>query len=193
MSSDISKHLDQITTAQESLNTNLRERGLDGHARGHMERALAHTEEAVIALSGRRCRTVQQLANDKDAFDRHLGATLQRSADHFRGAGDERAEADDQNRSATLDDRGRRRQAVHLETAQAALRDLLRSPEIQFDARAHLERALNHVREAYIAINDIGKARTVQRLVSDSEKVDLLFAKIRNSQRPEAKALKIRL
>jgi hypothetical protein len=193
MASETSKYFDQITAAQASLNTNLRERGLDGPARGHTERALAHTEEAILALSGRCCRTVQQLANDKDAFDRHLGATLQRSADHFRGAGDERAEADDQDAPATLDERGCRRQAVNLETAQAALRDLLRSPEIRFDARAHLERALNHLREAYIATNEIGKARTIRRLVSDSEKVDLLFAKIRNSHRPEAKALKIRL
>jgi hypothetical protein len=193
MLSDSAKHLDQLAAAQGSLNTNLREHRLDGPARSHMERALAHTEEAIVALTGRRCRSVTQLAHEKDAFDRHLGTTLRLSADHFRAAGDEGLEANNQDSPATLDDRGRRRQAVNLETAQAALRDLLRSHEIRFDARAHLERALNHVREAYIATNEIGRPRTVQRLVSDSEKVDLLFAKIRNSHKPEAKALKMRL
>lgn len=80
-----------------------------------------------------------------------------------------------------------------LNNAESALRENLHRDDLDAVARAHMERALNHVREAYIASNEIGKARTVQRLVNDSEKVDLLFAKIRNSQRPEAKALKLRL
>jgi hypothetical protein len=80
-----------------------------------------------------------------------------------------------------------------LNNAECALRENLHRDDLDTVARAHMERALSHIREAYIATNEIGKARTVQRLVNDSEKVDLLFAKIRNSQRPEAKALKLRL
>jgi hypothetical protein len=80
-----------------------------------------------------------------------------------------------------------------LNDAESALRESLHLQNLDPIARAHLERALNHVREACIATNEIGKARTVQQLVSDSQKVDLLFAKIRNSQKPQAKALKIRL
>jgi hypothetical protein len=34
-------------------------------------------------------------------------------------------------------------------------------------AREHMERALAHVREAYVAFNEMGQARTVQQLVND--------------------------
>ena len=80
-----------------------------------------------------------------------------------------------------------------LNTADEALRDNLHRADIDPMARAHMERALNHVREACIAINDVGKARTIQALVRDLENTELLFAKIRNSNRPEAKTLKIRI
>ena len=76
--------------------------------------------------------------------------------------------------------------------ADSALRENLHRQDLDPIARAHMERALNHVREAHIATNEIGKARTVPRLVGDLEKVDLLFAKIRNSNRPEVRSLKIR-
>jgi hypothetical protein len=47
-----------------------------------------------------------------------------------------------------------------------------------------MERALSHVREVYIATNEIGKARSVQRLVGDLEKVDRLVEKVRHRQQP---------
>ncbi|MBK8001688.1 MAG: hypothetical protein IPK15_24030 [Verrucomicrobia bacterium] len=81
---------------------------------------------------------------------------------------------------------------AQLNDAESALRENLHRHDLDATARTHMERAVAHVREAYIATNEIGKARTVQRLVSDLEKVDLLFTKIRNSQKPEAQALKIR-
>ena len=34
-------------------------------------------------------------------------------------------------------------------------------------ARAHMERARAHIQEAYIAINEINRARTVEQLVND--------------------------
>jgi hypothetical protein len=80
-----------------------------------------------------------------------------------------------------------------LNTADEALRQNLHRHDLDPTARAHMERALNHVREACIATNDVGKARPVQTLVRDLENTELLFAKIRNSHRPEAKALKVRM
>jgi hypothetical protein len=79
-----------------------------------------------------------------------------------------------------------------LNDAESALRENLHRHDLDATARAHMERALNHVREAGIATNDIGRARTVQELVNDLKKVELLFAKIRNSHKPEAQVLKIR-
>ncbi len=80
-----------------------------------------------------------------------------------------------------------------LETAEQALQENLHRNDLDVTAREHMERALLHVREAFVATNEIGKARSVQQLVGDLEKTELLFAKIRNSHRPEAKALKVRI
>ncbi len=80
-----------------------------------------------------------------------------------------------------------------LNSADEALRENLHCSDVDPIARAHMERALNHVREACIATSDIGKARTVQTMVRDLENTELLFAKIRNSHRPQAKSLKIRI
>jgi hypothetical protein len=46
-----------------------------------------------------------------------------------------------------------------------------------------MERALNHVREAYIATNEIGKARTVQQLVSDWRSVERLMRRSASASR----------
>lgn len=71
-----------------------------------------------------------------------------------------------------------------LDTADQALRENLHRHDLDPTAREHMERALSHVREACIATNEIGKARSVQRLVSDVEKVDHLLAKVRKKQQP---------
>ncbi|HWN96568.1 MAG TPA: hypothetical protein VNT99_16180 [Methylomirabilota bacterium] len=80
-----------------------------------------------------------------------------------------------------------------LNSADEALRENLHRSDVDPIARSHMERALNHVREACIATSDIGKARTVQTMVRDLENTELLFSKIRNSHRLEAKSLKIRI
>lgn len=67
-----------------------------------------------------------------------------------------------------------------LDTAEQALRENLHRNDLDPTAREHMERALSHVREAYIATNEIGKARSVQRLVGDLEKVDRLVEKVRH-------------
>jgi hypothetical protein len=71
-----------------------------------------------------------------------------------------------------------------LDTAEQALRENLHRNDLDPTAREHMERALSHVREAYIATNEIGKARSVQRLVGDLEKVDRLVEKVRHRQQP---------
>jgi len=66
-----------------------------------------------------------------------------------------------------------------LNDAESALRENLHRHDLDPVARAHMERALCHTREAYIATNEIGKARTVQRLVSDLDKVERLTERLR--------------
>lgn len=71
-----------------------------------------------------------------------------------------------------------------LSHADSSLRENLHRPDLDPMARAHMERALNHVREAHIATNEIGKARTVHQLVSDCEGVERLMVKIYKGRRP---------
>ena len=71
-----------------------------------------------------------------------------------------------------------------LVAAEDALRANLHRHDLDAVAQAHLERALAHVREAFIASNEIGKARSVQRLVGDLEKADLILEKVRERLRP---------
>lgn len=72
-----------------------------------------------------------------------------------------------------------------LNDAESALRENLHRHDLDPTARAHMERALSHVHEAYIATNEVGKARTVQHLVGDLEKVDRLLEKLRQRPKPE--------
>ena len=71
-----------------------------------------------------------------------------------------------------------------LDAAEQALRENLHRHDLDSTAREHMERAVAHVHEAYIATNEIGKARSVRRLVGDLEKVDRLVEKVRNRQQP---------
>lgn len=71
-----------------------------------------------------------------------------------------------------------------LDTADQALRENLHRHDLDPTAREHMERALSHIREAYIATNEIGKARSVRRLVGDLEKVVHLTDKLRKRQQP---------
>jgi hypothetical protein len=71
-----------------------------------------------------------------------------------------------------------------LTAADAALRANLHMHCVDETGRAHMERALAHVREAYIAINEVARARTVQQLVSDVMKIEHLFDKLRQQPPP---------
>jgi len=74
--------------------------------------------------------------------------------------------------------------ADQLNTAKRALRGNLHRHDLEPTAREHMERALAHVREAYIATNGIDRARSVRRLVGDLEKVDRVIEEVRNRQQP---------
>ena len=80
-----------------------------------------------------------------------------------------------------------------LDIADQALRENLHRHDLDPTAREHMERAMSHVREAYIATNEIGKARSVQRLVSDVEKVGHLLSKLRKQQQPGIPVKSIRI
>ena len=80
-----------------------------------------------------------------------------------------------------------------LDTADQALRENLQRNDLDPTARGHMERALSHVREAYVATNEIGKARSVQQLVGDLEKADHILAKVRRRERRAATAKPIRI
>jgi len=71
-----------------------------------------------------------------------------------------------------------------LRDAESALRENLHRHDLDPTARTHMERALNHTLEAYVATNEIGKARSVQRLVGDLEKVEQILAKVHRQPSP---------
>jgi hypothetical protein len=78
-----------------------------------------------------------------------------------------------------------------LDNAESALRENLHRHDLEPSARAHMERAVNHVREAYVATNEQGKARTVHRLVDDLEKVERLMEKVGRRQTRNVKSIHI--
>lgn len=86
-----------------------------------------------------------------------------------------------------------RRILEQLDTADQALRENLHRHDLDPTAREHMERALSHVREAYIATNEIGKARSVHRLMGDLEKVDHPLSKVRKQQQTPVTVKPIRV
>lgn len=78
-----------------------------------------------------------------------------------------------------------------LNDAETALRENLHRHDLDPVARAHMERAVSHVREAYIGTNEIGKARTVQELACDLDMFDRLLKKVRHQESPGVVTLKL--
>jgi hypothetical protein len=65
--------LGQLNTAEAALRSNLDLNCAEVTARVHMQRALAHIQEAAVAVNGvRRARTVWQLVEDLTRCKRHL-------------------------------------------------------------------------------------------------------------------------
>ena len=79
-----------------------------------------------------------------------------------------------------------RRRALlnQIETADVNLRAGLHQHGIEAEVRAHLERALAHIREAYIAVNEQTKIRTVQELADQLTRIEQMRAALRAQQTP---------
>ena len=83
-----------------------------------------------------------------------------------------------------------RRRALlgQLQTADVNLRSGLHQHGMDAIVRAHLERALAHTREAYIAVNEQTKVRTVQELADQLARVEQMQADLRAEQKPADKS-----
>ena len=77
-----------------------------------------------------------------------------------------------------------RRRALlgQLQTAEVNLRAGLHQHGMDAGVRAHLERALTHIREAYIAVNEQTRVRTVQELADQLTRVEQMQADLRAQQ-----------
>lgn len=72
-----------------------------------------------------------------------------------------------------------------IKAAESALRSGLHTQGFGSTARAHMERAMAHICEAYIAINEAKQVRTVQQLVDDLNRIQKVMddAKLGKTQR----------
>jgi hypothetical protein len=76
--------LGQLTAAETALRTGLHTHGFGSIARAHMERALAHIQEATIAINEiNRARTVEQLINDLVRVQQMMDRTTRGKSQHI--------------------------------------------------------------------------------------------------------------
>jgi hypothetical protein len=71
-----------------------------------------------------------------------------------------------------------------LQTADANLRSGLHQHGMDAIVRAHLERALAHIREATIAVNEQVKIRSVQELTDQLARIEQMQTGLRSDQKP---------
>lgn len=78
------------------------------------------------------------------------------------------------------------RQALlgQLKAAEAALRANLHTRGFGSTARAHMERAIAHVQEAYIAIAELRAVRSVAQLVDDLNRIEKACNELRQQPPP---------
>ena len=69
-----------------------------------------------------------------------------------------------------------------LKAAESALRAGLHTEGFGSTARAHMERAMAHICEAYVAINEAKQVRTVQQLVDDLNRIQQVMDDARRGQ-----------
>ena len=81
-------------------------------------------------------------------------------------------------------ERQRRTLLGQLQAADVNLRAGLHQHGMDAIVRAHLERALAHIREAYIAVNEQAKIRTVQELADQLSRIEQIQADLRAQQTP---------
>ena len=77
-----------------------------------------------------------------------------------------------------------KRQALlaELRAAETALRASLHTTGFGNAAREHLERAMAHIQEAYVAINEAKAVRTVPQLVDDLVRLQQMTSEFRSRQ-----------
>ena len=78
------------------------------------------------------------------------------------------------------------RQALlgQIRAAETALRSSLHTHGFGSTARAHLERALAHVQETYIAISEMRAVRSVPQLVEDLNRIEQACSELRQQPPP---------
>ena len=81
-------------------------------------------------------------------------------------------------------ERLRRTLLGQLQTADVNLRAGLHQHGMDAIVRAHLDRALAHIREAYIAVNERAKIRTVHELADQFSRIGQIQADLRAQQTP---------
>ena len=81
-------------------------------------------------------------------------------------------------------ERLRRTLLGQLQTADVNLRAGLHQHGMDALVRAHLERALAHIREATIAVNEKVKIRSVQELADQLARIEQMQAGLRSDQKP---------
>jgi hypothetical protein len=78
------------------------------------------------------------------------------------------------------------RQALlgQLRSAEAAVRGGLHTHGFGSTARAHMERAMAHIQEAYVAINELRAVRSVPQLVEDLNRIEQACNELRQQPPP---------
>lgn len=74
-----------------------------------------------------------------------------------------------------------------LQTADDNLRATLHRHGLEAPARAHLDRALAHIREAYIAVNEQTRIRSVHELAEQLARIEQVQATLHAQQNPANK------
>jgi len=74
--------LANLRAAENELRDNLHVHDIDATARAHMERAICHIREAVIALDGGQARSVERLVSEQTSFERLMAAAFRLSDRH---------------------------------------------------------------------------------------------------------------
>jgi len=71
---------------------------------------------------------------------------------------------------------------VRLQSADTALRAGLNQPCGETLVRAHIERALAHIREAETALHNLARARTVEQLAEQLARIDEMREELRSQE-----------
>ena len=71
---------------------------------------------------------------------------------------------------------------VRLQSADTALRTSLKQPCAETLVRAHIERALAHIREAETALHNLARARTVEQLAEQLARIDEMREELRSQE-----------